>query len=148
MNSFAPDQIRKASSEDASVCAQIKNDWIDETDWMPRVHPADDVERHYSEYVFERREVFVFGDPPKGYLALDTEDGFVTSLFVSARDQGIGKALLDRAKQVLNELQLWTFQANTGAIRFYHREGFVEIDRTDGDNEEFLPDVLMKWVAA
>jgi GNAT superfamily N-acetyltransferase len=43
-------------------------------------------------------------------------------------------------------LVLWTFQANSAAIAFYLREGFVEIERTDGaGNEEGLPDVRMIW---
>jgi hypothetical protein len=42
---------------------------------------------------------------------------------------------------------LWTFVANAGARRFYAREGFVEARRTEGENEEGLPDVLLTWRA-
>ena len=42
---------------------------------------------------------------------------------------------------------LWTFVANAPARRFYAREGFVEVRRTGGENEEGLPDVLLKWRA-
>ena len=35
--------------------------------------------------------------------------------------------------------------ANTDARRFYEREGFVEAKRSDGDNEEKLPDILYAW---
>lgn len=38
---------------------------------------------------------------------------------------------------------VWTFQANTGARRFYERHGFVALRETDGrDNSERAPDVL------
>ena len=53
---------------------------------------------------------------------------------------------LDVAKAERPEgLTLWAFVANEGALRFYAREGFVEVARTDGDNEEGLPDVMLRW---
>ena len=63
--------------------------------------------------------------------ALDEAAGEVTSLFVARTGQGLGKALLDRAKAGRDRLQLWTFVANDGARRFYRREGFRELGRTD-----------------
>jgi len=43
-------------------------------------------------------------------------------------------------------LQLWTFQVNDEARRFYGREGFVEVEHTDGaGNEEGEPDVRLEW---
>ena len=45
-------------------------------------------------------------------------------------------------------LTLWTFQANDGARRFYAREGFREVEFTDGaGNAEKLPDVRLEWTA-
>jgi hypothetical protein len=42
--------------------------------------------------------------------------------------------------------RLWTFQANTGARRFYERHGCKAVEFTDGRrNEEKLPDVLYAW---
>jgi ribosomal protein S18 acetylase RimI-like enzyme len=43
-------------------------------------------------------------------------------------------------------LELWCFQANTYARRFYERHGFKAIRFTDGhDNEEKTPDVRYRW---
>ncbi|MEO1680572.1 MAG: GNAT family N-acetyltransferase [Pseudomonadota bacterium] len=140
-------RLRQGVAEDAPACAAILNSWIDATPWMPRVHPADDVVRHYREDVFAKRVVWVAGDPVLGFLALDTETGLVTALYVGAPGQGIGTALLDRAKESRSELELWTFVANEGARRFYAREGFGEVRRTEGDNEERLPDILFRWEA-
>ena len=86
---------------------------------------------------------------PIGYLALDAEEGFITSFFLKAeaRGAGVGKRLLDNAKAGAEMLQLWTFVENEGARRFYKREGFAEADRSDGDNEEGLPDILYRWTA-
>ena len=143
-----PVAIRPATSADAPACAAILNAWIDETPWMPRVHAHEDVERHYREFVFQKRKVTVAEDDAlSGYLALDKEEGFITSFFLKAeaRGAGVGKRLLDDAKAGAEMLQLWTFAANEGARRFYLREGFAEVDRSDGDNEEGLPDILYRW---
>lgn len=59
---------------------------------------------------------------------------------------GIGEVLLAQAKRLRPRgLQLWTFQSNTGARRFYERHGFVAVEQTDGDNEEGAPDVRYEW---
>jgi len=137
---------RRANQADAEACADILNAWIDATDWMPRIHPADDVRRHNRDVVLADRELWVIGAPVHGYLALDPETNTATALYVAIPGQGIGKALLDFAKGDHERLQLWTFQANKAARRFYAREGFVEVRMTNGDNEEGLPDVLLEWV--
>ena len=74
---------------------------------------------------------------------------FVDQLYVEPglTGRGIGSALLAVAKRERPQgLQLWAFQTNTGARRFYERHGFVEVRRTDGrDNEERAPDVLYAY---
>ena len=137
--------VRPAAPEDARTCAAILNAWIDDTPWMPRVHSRDDVFRHYREVVFPCRTVWVAGVPVVGFLAFDPESVTITALYVETPGQGFGKALMDRAKTQSDMLSLWTFQANDGARRFYAREGFWEVTRTDGENEEGLPDVRLEW---
>jgi ribosomal protein S18 acetylase RimI-like enzyme len=45
------------------------------------------------------------------------------------------------------QLDLYTFQPNAGARRFYERHGFAAVEFGDGsDNEERVPDVLYRWV--
>lgn len=142
-------RIRPAVPEDAAACAAVFNDWVDATGWMPRMHPADDVERHYREHVLAVCAVTVAetGGRAVGFLALDPE-GLVGGLYLApeARGRGVGKALMDVAKAGRPEgLTLWTFVANAGARRFYAREGFVEVGGTGGENEEGLADVLLAW---
>lgn len=139
--------VRKGDVLDAPACAAIFNAWVDATDWMPRVHPADDVERYYRDVLFSDCEVYVAGDPVRCFMALG-RDNFVTALYSSAPGNGHGKALIDRAKALRDRLQLWTFAANKSAQRFYAREGFSEAARTDGDNEEGLPDIRYEWRAS
>jgi hypothetical protein len=45
-----------------------------------------------------------------------------------------------------NGLQLWTFQVNARARRFYESHGFVAVEETDDNNQEKQPDVRYEWV--
>ncbi|MEM8981258.1 MAG: GNAT family N-acetyltransferase [Pseudomonadota bacterium] len=138
--------IRNAAPSDAHVCAAIHHAWIESTSWMPKLHTLEDVQQFYSDHVWPNTRVFVAGDPPKAYLALDKED-CVTALYSALPGKGLGKALLDHAKGLTRALSLWTFVANTGAQRFYEREGFKAVGRTEGENDEGLPDILYRWEA-
>ncbi|MEL6587417.1 MAG: GNAT family N-acetyltransferase [Pseudomonadota bacterium] len=139
--------LRRASASDADACAAILNDWIDQTPWMPRIHSPADVTRHYRQTVLPKRDVRVAGDPPQGFIAIDDTDGLVTALYVAAtaRGGGLGTRLIADAKRRHGHLRLWTFAANSRARRFYRGQGFEEVDRTDGENEENLPDILLTW---
>jgi ribosomal protein S18 acetylase RimI-like enzyme len=83
-----------------------------------------------------------------GVMATATEDGvcWITQMAVDPAHVGrrIGSALLAQALHTLaRPIRLYTFQANTGARRFYERHGFQAIRFTGGqDNEERCPDVL------
>lgn len=80
--------------------------------------------------------------PPHGPAALE-------HLYVAPelRGRGLGDELVALAKQRRPRgLELWTFQANGPARRFYDRHGFVEVELTDGArNEEREPDARLVW---
>ncbi|WP_299838717.1 GNAT family N-acetyltransferase [uncultured Jannaschia sp.] len=136
--------IRSAVPEDARACAAVLNDWIDATPWMPRVHPPDDVERHYRESVPPQQRVFVAerDDRIDGFVAVAADGETVSGLYLApeAHGRGLGPALLDAVRE--GPQRLWTLRTNEGARRFYAREGFREVRQTEGDNEEGLPDIL------
>jgi putative acetyltransferase len=55
--------------------------------------------------------------------------------------------LLQMAKDGNARLDLWTFQANAQARRFYEHRGFRLVELTDGSaNEEETPDARYRWV--
>ncbi|MCP5038469.1 MAG: GNAT family N-acetyltransferase [Rhodobacteraceae bacterium] len=81
-----------------------------------------------------------------GFLVRDGAEIHALYLSQRMRRQGIGKALLDHAKRQQTQLALWTYEANKPAQLFYLREGFHEIARSDGaDNDEGLPDIRYEW---
>jgi putative acetyltransferase len=60
---------------------------------------------------------------------------------------GAGTQLIDAAKASgIGALELWCFQANERARRFYEARGFHAIRFTDGaQNEEHMPDIRYRW---
>ena len=83
-----------------------------------------------------------------GFIA--RELGMIHALYVVPEwcGHGVGQRLLQAAKQASQELELYTFQANASAQRFYLREGFGEVTRSDGaGNDEGLPDIKYHWSA-
>ena len=62
---------------------------------------------------------------------------------------GAGTQLVEAAKSSgVEALELWCFQANSRARRFYEARGFRAARFTDGtDNEEKTPDVRYRWEA-
>lgn len=105
--------------------------------------------------VIGERETWVAeveGDPV-GFVSLDhaEPDGpsALDHLYLAPqwRGHGIGDRLIELAKRERPRgLELWTFQANGAARRFYARHGFAEVELTDGSsNEEREPDVRLVW---
>ena len=118
--------------------------------WLAGLHtPAED-------RAFFRNVLFpdcqVWGAEEGGLLGIMAfRQGWIDQLYVLPGHQGrgIGTALLDIAKATFDTLQLWTFQKNGPARRFYEARGFIAVQETDGQgNEEQEPDVLYRWEKA
>lgn len=139
--------VGAARPADAAAIGAILSDWIDETDWMPRIHKRED-EQAFAADLVARGWVTVarLRGEVVGFLARDGAD--VVALYVArgARAQGVGSALLARAKRRTARLALWTFQFNHAGRAFYEARGFHEIRRTGGaGNDEKLPDIRYAW---
>ncbi|MDP5364931.1 MAG: GNAT family N-acetyltransferase [Paracoccaceae bacterium] len=146
--------MRRAQPTDAGAVAAILSQFIDTTDWMPRLYSRAE-ELSFAGTMVDRGWVIVAepadqGSGIAGFMALDA--GFIHALYVAqeCRGQGVGQRLLDAAKADAARLELNTFQANAGAQRFYARAGFREVGRGDGRgqgsvNDEGLPDIRLIW---
>lgn len=140
-------KIIQATRKHSGILAKILSDWKDEMDWLPDLHTRSEDQR-FLNYLIDSHNVTIAKNwrGVLGFLARDKESVHSLYLAQAARGRGIGKMLLDDAKQKVARLELWAFQQNTRAIAFYTREGFTEVERTDGaGNDEKLPDVRMVW---
>jgi RimJ/RimL family protein N-acetyltransferase len=53
---------------------------------------------------------------------------------------------LDKNFKTGNKFELWVFQENIRAIRFYEKNGFILVEKTNGErNEEKVPDAKYIW---
>jgi GNAT superfamily N-acetyltransferase len=112
----------------------------------PPAHSETEVRVWISEQVLVEGECWVAHVRGGQIIAMLVVDGsWIEQLYVSPDCQrsGVGSALLDLAKRrVAGRLQLWTFQMNAPAQRFYEAHGFDCVEQTDGSrNEERTPDM-------
>jgi GNAT superfamily N-acetyltransferase len=139
--------IRRATPSDARTIAEFTHDI--RNDSVPLVHSIDDVENFVLDHRISRGSSWVVEESGEVLGWLDVAGDDLDQLYLKRGHQGrgLGKALLDHAKSLSpGRLELYTFQVNTGARRFYQREGFTEIYWGDGgDNEEGQPDVKLEW---
>ena len=88
--------------------------------------------------------VYEYDTEIQGFIGLNDE--YVEGIFVSGemQSQGIGKILLNYAKDKRNKLHLNVYQKNARAISFYKREGF-EIQHSGLDEATGEKDYVMTW---
>ena len=143
-------KIRLATLNDYRVCAEIHLSARARMAYLPPdLHTAEETHEWMRDVVFQSERVWVAEHAGRivGYASADDE--FLNNLYVLPEHQGrgIGTALLAAAMEHSRDgVKLWTFEPNKAAIRFYERNGFRTLRRTDGHtNEENVPDRLMAW---
>lgn len=79
-----------------------------------------------------------------GFIGLN--EGHIEGIFVDSahRSEGVGKSLIDFAKELYPKLSLCVYEKNERAVDFYRREGFLPVrrkpDLSTGETE-----ILMRW---
>ncbi len=147
-------ELRHATRDDGPAVAEIFLESFTTTlPHIPLAHSETDVREHFSTKVVDDYEtwVAVVDDGHEretvGFIAISATRIDLLYLLPRWTGRGIGRRLLELAKHRRRDgLDLWAFQDNTGARRFYERNGFTEVERTDGTrNEEHAPDVRYAW---
>ncbi|MBI4883437.1 MAG: GNAT family N-acetyltransferase [Actinobacteria bacterium] len=148
-------KIRAVRNTDAGGCAQVymrSREFALPT--VPVVHAPREVRRWMADEVVGRTDMWVaeVDGTIVGLLvlAVDAKDvGWVEQLYLDPAwmGRGLGDRFVQLAKErVPGGLQLWTFQVNEPARRFYERHGFIAEQFTDGaGNEERSPDIRYRW---
>jgi GNAT superfamily N-acetyltransferase len=139
--------IRRATPEDASAVGRIFVRARDLMTYLP--HIPDEDRPKLGGWIVERHEVWVAETRGRVVGFAGLTPGWLDHIYVDPDEQrnGIGTALLDHAKELQSDgLQLWAFQRNEDAHRFYVRHGFHVVERTAGEgNMEKEPDARYEW---
>jgi ribosomal protein S18 acetylase RimI-like enzyme len=150
--------IRRAVPADGDGIADV---WL--AAWrvtyaFPPAHPDAAVRRWLIEELVPGRETWVAVDGHGTVVAMMAlAEAEIDQLYVAPAwiGRGVGTRLVDVAKERRpGGLDLYTFQANLRARRFYEARGFVAVawsdgtsadDRSVSTNEERQPDVRYAW---
>ena len=119
--------------------------------WLTGLHTPEEDLWFYRERMFVTCTLWGAFDSDALTGVIAFHDDWIEQLYVlpAAQARGVGDALLDVAMHSADRLQLWTFQRNAPARRFYEVRGFVPVEQTDGSgNEENEPDVRYLWTRA
>jgi ribosomal protein S18 acetylase RimI-like enzyme len=142
--------IRRATLDDAPAISDVFVRARDEMSYLPRI--PEDVRPLLGGWFLERAELWVAEEAGRvlGFAGVSRNE--LTHLYTdpAAQNRGVGTALLDHMKSLRPErLELWVFQKNDAARRFYERHGFQLVRLTDGaGNMEREPDALYEWPQA
>jgi GNAT superfamily N-acetyltransferase len=141
--------LRQLKLFDMDAAARVHRTAFDHAlPMLAGLHTPEEDRWFLRERVFTTCEVWgaFDGDAMSGMLAF--REDWIDQLYVlpEAQGRGLGTALLQVAQNAFDRLQLWTFQRNAQARRFYEARGFALIQQTDGArNEEKEPDALYLW---
>ncbi len=138
--------LRPAVVGDAAGCARVyvrsKAYAMPE---VPEPHDEAEITTWIAEQAIPQMDVWVADVDGVVVAQVMLAPGWMNHLYVDPSwiGRGLGDRFIALARQRQpNGLQLWAFQSNVKARRFYERHGFVAVEFTDGQgNEERWPDV-------
>jgi GNAT superfamily N-acetyltransferase len=141
--------LRRATACDANTIADVYSASFRLLTVLPMLHTIEDYRWFIANVILKEFEVTVAEDET-GIVAFLARRGEEVRLLYTRPDRigmGAGSQLIDAAKTTgIGALELWCFQANERARRFYESRGFRAIRCTDGaDNEEQTPDIRYRW---
>src|SRR5246500_659534 len=141
--------LRRAALRDADAIANVYYTSFRLLTFLPMLHTIEEYRWFVSNVTLKECEVTVAEDE-SGIVAFLARQGEEVRLLYTRPNRigmGAGTQLIDAAKATgISALELWCFQANERARRFYEARGFHAIRFTDGaDNEEQMTDVRYRW---
>jgi GNAT superfamily N-acetyltransferase len=135
--------IRRATADDVEEIVAIFEPSFALLDFLPQLHTHEETLAFFDRCVRDG-EAYVFG---RGFAVLAGD--WLTHLYVHPHElgSGVGHALFEHVKTLRpHGFELWVFQQNDRARRFYEAHGAVPVEFTDGaGNEEKTPDVRYAW---
>jgi GNAT superfamily N-acetyltransferase len=140
---------RPATAGDAPAIAEVFSPSLRLLTFLPVLHTVEE-DRHFIENVILKESEVTVAESAAGIVSFLARQEEEIRLLYTRPDfigTGAGSLLLEVAKESgVAALELWCFQANVYARRFYERRGFKTVRVTDGqDNEEKMPDIRYRW---
>lgn len=141
--------LRRADLADApAIAALMRTTFRVSLPFLPDLHSAAQDLAYVSSHLIPDTTVWVaeINGVIAGYVACRLD--WIDHLYIhpDRQGQGIGAVLLAKAMEGGEPRQLWTFQQNARARRFYEARGFRAVEFTDGTgNAEKTPDVRYEW---
>ncbi len=135
-NLFMTFHIRSGQQPDVVACVDLLRAWAEETPWMAELDELQPMQVFWSD-LFETDLVWVaeMGGCIVGFCTRDDENIGALYVAADARDIGIGKGLLDKAKAGRDWITVWAYEKNKSALKFYQREGLIEVSREIEDDQ-------------
>ena len=141
--------IRRAVPADAPAVGDVYLAAFKTTYDFPLAHTDEECRDWLAEQVVPQMETWVAQIGRRVVAMMVLDEAGIGHLHVDPlwHRHGIGSRLVALAKERRpGGLDLYTFQVNQRARRFYERHGFVLVTLGDGSgNEEGQPDVLYRW---
>lgn len=137
--------IRKFDIKDID---DVMNIWITENikahSFIPNEYWKNNFE--YVKNILPNAEIYVYLEDNfiLGFIGLN--DNHIEGIFVNSNYQGkgIGTDLLNKAKEIKQQLTLNVYKKNSKAIKFYQKNGF-EITEENIDEENDEVEYIMLW---
>jgi putative acetyltransferase len=141
--------LRRATPCDADAITNVHWASFRLLTFLPMLHTLEENRRFIANVILNECEVTVAEDN-SGIVSFLARRGEEIRLLYTRPDRigmGAGTQLIDAATATgIGALELWCFQANERARRFYEARGFQAIRFTDGaQNEERMPDIRYRW---
>ena len=141
--------LRRATACDAKAVANVFSASFRLLTFLPILHTVEEDRRYIQNVILNECEVTVAEDE-SGIVSFLAHQGEEVRLLRTRPDRigmGAGTQLIDAEKASgIGALELWCFEANERAGRFYEARGFRAIRFTDGaHNEEQMPDIRYRW---
>ncbi len=112
--------------------------FIDSSYWQENYQMVKELLPESELYIYEKEGVIC------GFIGLT--DDYIAGIFVdiSNRSEGIGRHLLDYAKEIHRKLSLQVYKKNVKSVRFYEKQGFT-IEAEGIDEETGEAELVMSW---
>jgi GNAT superfamily N-acetyltransferase len=140
--------IRRATANDADETSAIFSASLRSMAFFPKLHSDDDERAFVHRFIAEDETwIALRGGRILGIACIKGDRLMHLYVDPAHHNRGVGTALLVHMKKRRPDgFDLWCFQANTSARRFYDRHGLRAVEFTDGrGNEEKLPDIRYVW---